>query len=94
VVDVRTPAIAAAWARRQKRQDAGLAEPVDQAGQLRADQSLGEGESGGGKAGGTVGAGAGVQQPDQAEAGHGDTDAADSGGEKKAAAPGVRSKER
>ena len=77
-----------------ERQDTGLAEPVDQTGQLRADQSLGEGESGGGEAGGTVGAGAGVQQPDQAEAGHGDTNAAGSGGRKKAAAPGVRSKER
>ena len=43
-----------------ERQDAGLAEPVDQAGQMRTDQSLGEGESSGGKAGGAVGAGAGV----------------------------------
>ena len=71
-----------------ERQDAGLAEPVDQAGQMRADQGLGEGESGGGKAGGAVGAGAGVQQPDQAEAGHGDTDAADRGGEEEGGGTG------
>ena len=64
-----------------ERQDAGLAEPVDQAGQMRADQGLGEGKSGSGEASGAVGAGAGVQQPDQAEAGHGDADAADAGGE-------------
>jgi len=71
----------AAVGQEAERQDVGLAEPVDQAGKLRADQSLGEGETGGGKAGGGVGAGAGVQQPDQAETGHGDTDAASSGGE-------------
>ena len=44
-----------------ERQDAGLAEPVDQAGQLRAYQGLGEGESGRGEAGRGVGAGRGVQ---------------------------------
>jgi hypothetical protein len=66
-----------------ERQDAGLAEPVDQPGQLRADQRLGEGESGRGEAGGAVGAGAGVQQPDQPDAGHGDAGSADSGGEEK-----------
>jgi hypothetical protein len=57
-------------------QDAGLTELVDQAGQLRTDQGLGEGEPGG-----AVGAGAGVYQPDQAKAGHGDADAAHGGGE-------------
>ena len=71
-----------------ERQDAGLPEPVDQAGQLRADQGLGEGESGSGEAGGAVGAGAGVQQPDQAEAGHGDASAADSGGEEEGGGAG------
>jgi hypothetical protein len=71
-----------------ERQDAGLAEPVDQAGQIRADQSLGEGESGDGQAGGAVGASAGVQQPDQAQAGHGDTDAAGSGGEEEGGGAG------
>jgi hypothetical protein len=55
---------------------------------MRADQSLGEGETGDGKAGGAVGAGAGVQQPDQAEAGHGDTDAAGSGGEEEGGGTG------
>ena len=71
-----------------ERQDASLAEPVDQAGQLRADQSLGEGESGGGQAGGAVGAGAGMQQPDQAETGHGDTDAASTSGEEEGGGTG------
>ena len=71
-----------------ERQDAGLAEPVDQAGQLRADQRLGEGETGGGEAGRAVGAGPGVQQPDQAEAGHGDANAADRGAEEEGGGAG------
>jgi hypothetical protein len=71
-----------------ERQDAGLTEPVDQTGQMRADQGLGEGESGSGEAGGAVGASAGVQQPDQAKAGHGDADAADSGGEEEGGGAG------
>jgi hypothetical protein len=66
-----------------ERQDAGLAELVDQPGQLRADQRLGQGESGCGEAGRAVGARAGVQQPDQADTGHGDAGSADSGGEEK-----------
>jgi len=71
-----------------QRQHAGLAEPVDQAGQLRAGQRLGQGESGGGQAGRAVGAGAGVQQPDQAQAGHGDTGPAGRGGEEEGSGTG------
>src|SRR5258708_7236822 len=67
---------------------AGGPAAVGQAGHVRADQGLGEGEPGGGKAGGAVGAGAGVQQPDQAEAGHGDADAADRGGEEEGGSTG------
>ena len=50
VVDAEDAGDGGAVGEEGERQDAGLAEPVGQAGQMRADQGLGEGESGSGEA--------------------------------------------
>ena len=70
------------------RQHPGLAEAVDQPGQLRAGHCLGDGEPAGHQPGRGIGAGPGVHQPDDAQAGHRDADAADGGGQEEGGGAG------
>jgi len=63
------------------QQHPGLAEAVDQPGQLRARHRLGDGEAAGHQPGRGVGPGLRMHQPDNAQAGHRDPDAPDGGGQ-------------
>ena len=70
------------------RQHPALAEAVDQPGQLRSGHCLGDGEPAGHQPGRGIGAGLGVHQPDDAQAGHRDADAAGGSGQEEGGGAG------